>query len=247
MRREEWLIWAPSIGANGHVMAYGHWGTPILFFPAEGGSARDIEDHGLIHVLAPAIEAGRIKVYAVDANDHESWSNHSIPSEERARRHNAYHSWIADEVAPAIHADCGGYQPIVTTGPSMGAYHAVNMCLRRADLFPHAVGMSGNYDPATWHGWGEMGEALYFNNPMAYVQNLHGDHLEWLRGRVFIQLVVGSGPFEEQPTRALPSSWDLAHSLWAKGIPCDLDVWGQDTPHDWPSWQRMAAKHLAGL
>jgi esterase/lipase superfamily enzyme len=247
MRREEWLIWAPTIGTHGHVMAYGHFGTPVLFFPAEGGGAHDIENHGIIHVLAPAIEAGRIKVYAVDANDNESWSNRSIPSEERARRHNAYHAWIADEVAPAIHGDCGGYQPISTAGVSMGAYHAVNLTLRRADLFPHALGMSGNYDPASWHGWGEMGEQLYFNNPMAYVRNLHGEHLDWLRARVFIQLAVGSGPFEEQPTRALPSSWDLAHALWEKGIPCELDVWGEDTPHDWPSWQRMVVKHLTNL
>ena len=247
MRRDEWQVWSPTLGASGHVVAYGHWGRPVLYFPCEGGSAHDMEDHGIIHVLAPAIEAGRIKVYAVDANDHASWSNTSIPSEERARRHDAYHAWITDQVASAIHGDCGGWVPIVTAGASMGAFHAVNLALRRADLFPHAIGMSGNYDPGSWHAWGEMGDALYFNNPAAYVPNLYGDHLEWLRSRVFIQLVVGSGAFEEHPTRALPSSWALAHALWAKGIPCDLDVWGTDTPHDWPSWQRMAVKHIAAL
>ena len=26
-----------------------------------------------------------------------------------------------------------------------------------------------------------------------------------------------------------------------------LDVWGTDTPHDWPSWHRMVLKHLATL
>ncbi len=165
MRRDEWQVWSPTLGTSGHVMAYGHWGVPVLHFPSEGGSARDIEDNGIIHVLAPAIEAGRIKVYAVDANDHASWSNNSLPTEERARRHEAYHAWITDQVAPAIHGDCGGWVPIVTAGASMGAFHAVNLALRRADLFPHAVGMSGNYDPSSWNGWGEPGEALYFNNP----------------------------------------------------------------------------------
>ena len=100
-------------------------------------------------------------------------------------------------------------------------------------------------DPDFDKTWGEMEQSLYFNNPAAYVPNLHGDHLAWLRDRVFIQLVVGSGQWEEHPTQALPSTWALAHALWDKGIPCELDVWGTDTPHDWPSWQQMAVKHLA--
>ena len=130
-----------------------------------------------------------------------------------------YHAWITDQVASAIHDDCGGWVPIVTAGASMGAFHAVNLALRRADLFPHAIGMSGNYDPGSWHAWGEMGDALYFNNPAAYVPNLYGDHLDWLRSRVFIQLVVGSGAFEEHPTRALPSSWALADAAVGQGDP----------------------------
>lgn len=247
MRRDEWLVPAPGLGADGHVVAYGHWGRPVLYFPCEAGSAYDAEQHGIIHALAPAIEAGRIKVYTVAANDGWSWSNRSIPTEERAHRHEAYFSWITDQVAPAIHGDSGGWQPIVTAGASMGAFHAVNASLRRADLFPRAVGMSGNYDPSSWHPWGPTGDAVYFNNPTAYVPSLHGEHLHWLRGHVSIQLVVGSGAFEEQPTQALPSSRRLAHELWAKGIPCALEVWGPDTPHDWPSWQRMAVKHLATL
>ncbi len=247
MRRDHWEISAPNGGFVGQAIAYGHWGQPILYFPCEGGSARDIEDNGIIHVLAPAIEAGRIKVYAVDANDHWSWSNHSIPTEERARRHLEYERWITEGVVPAIHGDCGGAVGITTAGASMGAFHAVNTALRRADLFPRAVGMSGNYDPASWHGWGDEGDTLYFNNPSSYVANLHGDHLDWLRGHVFVELVVGSGPFEDEGTQALPSSRALAHALWDKGIPCGLDVWGEDTPHDWPSWRRMVVKHLSGF
>lgn len=247
MRREEWQIWAPSLGVAGHVMAYGHWGRPVLYFPCEAGRAHDAEDHGIIHVLAPAIEAGRIKVYAVDANDGASWSNRSIPLEQRARSHDAWFAWITDDVVPAIHHDCAGRPSIVTAGTSMGAFHAVNAALRRADLFGHALGLSGNYDPSTWHPWGERGMALYFNNPLAYVPQLHGEHLLWLRSHVFVQLAVGSGAFEEHPTQARPSTVAMARALWDRGIPCALDVWGADTPHDWSSWQRMAVKHLSSL
>ena len=54
----------------------------------------------------------------------------------------AYESWVSDQVAPFIHEDLGGPQDIVTTGPSMGAFHAANFVLRRADLFTTAICMS---------------------------------------------------------------------------------------------------------
>jgi esterase/lipase superfamily enzyme len=247
MRREVWTVPAPTLGGERTVMVYGHWGVPVLFFPAEGGSAWDIEDNGIIHALAEPIEAGRLKVFCVPSHDHEAWSNRDAPLEERARRHEAYHGWITYDIVRAIHHDCGGPLDIATAGASMGAYHAVNFALKRADLFPYALGMSGNYDPTTWHGWGEQGDAVYFNNPFAYIANADGDHLAWLRQRVFIQLVVGTGPWEEWPSRALPSTVAFADLLRSKGIGVDLDMWGRDSPHDWPSWCRQAAKHLGNL
>ncbi|MEO6822947.1 MAG: alpha/beta hydrolase-fold protein, partial [Candidatus Nanopelagicales bacterium] len=156
-------------------------------------------------------------------------------------------AWITDQVAASIHHDCGGPLAIATAGVSLGAYHAVNAALRRADLFPYALGMSGNYDPSTWQGWGERGDTLYFNSPTSYVQHLHGDHLDWLRRTVFVQLCVGRGSWEVHPTQALPSTLELGEVLRAKGIPSSVDVWGEDTPHDWPSWARMAELHLGSL
>ncbi|HET8970537.1 MAG TPA: hypothetical protein VFN19_05705, partial [Candidatus Nanopelagicales bacterium] len=122
MRRDIWTVSAPSLGGEGRVIAYGHWGAPVLFFPAEGGSAHDLEDHGIIHALAGLLEAGRLKVYAVDSHDGQTWSNASLPVEERAKRHEGYHRWLVEQVAPAIHGDCGGRRPIGTAGVSLGAY-----------------------------------------------------------------------------------------------------------------------------
>jgi esterase/lipase superfamily enzyme len=56
--------------------------------------------------------------------------------------------------------------------------------LKRADVFPLAICLSGNYDPSAWDGWGERGDAAYFNNPMDYVSHLGGDHLDWLRAQL---------------------------------------------------------------
>lgn len=226
------------------LIAYGHFGRPVLAFPAERGRAWDFENNGLVDAVGELLQAGRIKLYCVDSGDASTWSDRSIPTEERARRHDGYERWIRHEVVPWIDRDCGGRQEVVTVGCSLGAYHAVNIALRHAERFPLAIGLSGNYDPTTWHGWGELGDATYFHNPMAYVANLHGDHLDRLRRRVSILLVVGQGAWEVHPTGALPSTRAFATRLAEKGIRHELDVWGEDVPHDWPSWQRQLRHHL---
>ena len=223
------------------LIVYGHRGRPLLVFPSELGKRWDWEDTGMIGALAPLVDAGRVKVYCVDGADEWSWRADDVPLEERARRHADYERWINDDVAPFIHADTGS--EIIVTGASFGAYHAANFALKRADLFPLAICMSGVYDVSVV-GWGEPGDAVYFNNPMAYVQHLQGEHLEWLRSRVSLVLVCGQGQWEDT-TGALESTKRLASLLGEKGIPHELDLWGHDVPHDWPSWQAQIAHHLA--
>jgi esterase/lipase superfamily enzyme len=239
MRRE-----ASDIGGGGSVISYGHWGRPVLVFPSEQRRAFDYENNGMVDAVADLIDAGRVKLYCVDSFDAQTWSRADLPLEDRARRHEAYESWIVDEVVPFVHADCGGPTDIATTGCSLGAFHAVNFALKRADLFPVAIGLSGNYDAAAWNAWGERGDATYFNNPVDYVAHLGGDHLDWLRSRLSIVLVVGQGAWETHPTGALPSTRQFAGLLQGKGIPCELDLWGHDVAHDWPWWQRQLAHHL---
>ncbi len=239
MRRE-----TSEIGGGGTVISYGHWGRPVLVFPSEQGRAYDYENNGMVDAVADLIDAGRVKLYCVDSFDAQTWSRADLPLEERARRHGAYESWIVDQVVPFVHADCGGPTDIATTGCSLGAFHAVNFALKRADLFPVAIGLSGNYDAAAWNAWGERGDATYFNNPVDYVAHLGGDHLDWLRSRLSIVLVVGRGAWETHPTGALPSTCQFAGLLQGKGIPCELDLWGHDVAHDWPWWQRQLAHHL---
>ncbi len=242
MRREHVRVPAPAIGAEGSLIAYGHYGRPLLAFASEQGSATDFEDRGMIAAVAGLIDAGRVKVYAVDSFDAGSWHAPHLPLEERARRHGAYEDWILHQVVPRIHADCGGPTEIMLTGPSFGAYHAANFALRRADLFPLAMCLSGVYDLARLGG-GERGAAFYFHNPMDHVANLHGDHLAWLRERLSLLLVCGQGQWEDT-TGALASTRAFAGLLAAKGLRHELDLWGWDVPHDWPSWRAQIAHHL---
>src|SRR4051812_2651645 len=215
----------------------------MLVFPSESSDAGEFERRGMVAAVGPLLQGGRVKLYCVDSGDWASWSNRSIGLEERARRHADYEHWILDEVVPFLRDASGGTEEIITCGCSMGAFHAANFALKRADVFPLALCLSGNYDPSSWDGWGERGEAAYFNNPMDYVAHLEGDHLEWLRSRLSILLVCGQGQWEDT-TGALESTRAFAALLAAKGIRHEVDLWGYDVAHDWPSWRAQLAHHL---
>ena len=172
-----------------------------------------------------------MKLYCVDTIDGQTWHDESLPLEERARRYGFYEDWIVNRVAPFIHADCGGEQEIIVTGPSFGAYHAANVALKRADLFPLAICQSGVCDISVV-GWGERGDAVYFNNAVDYTAHFHGDHLDWLRGRLSMLVVCGQGQWEDT-TGALESSKRFAAVLGGKkGLRHELDLWGHDAPAD---------------
>jgi esterase/lipase superfamily enzyme len=206
-------LYSPAIGADGNVVVHGHYGRPVLVFPSESGSAWDFENNGMLAAVGGLVEAGRVKLYCVDAFDSGDRSH--------------YESWIIDQVVPFIHHDLSGHQDIVTTGCSMGAFHAANFVLRRADLFTLGVCLSGNYD------FGVAGE----------ISGMHGDHLDWIRSRASFVLVCGQGMWEDT-TGALESTKRLAWLLGEKGIRHELDLWGHDVPHDWPSWRAQIAHHL---
>jgi esterase/lipase superfamily enzyme len=244
MEREQAEIGGEGLDRPGTVIRYGHFGRPVIAFPSEAGRAWDYENNGMVDAVSDLIEAGRVKLYAVDSFDHLSWSHYALPTEERAKRHATYENWVINHVVPTIDHDSPGHQGIVTTGCSLGGYHAVNFALKRPDLFSTAISLSGNFDPTTWRGWGEIGQATYFNNPLAYVQNMHGAHLDWVRTSVQILLVVGQGAFEVHPTKSLPGARALARVLQDKGIPHQLDEWGYDAAHDWPWWRKQIAHHL---
>jgi esterase/lipase superfamily enzyme len=227
---------------GGNVLAYGHWGRPLLAFPSEQGPCWQYEERGMVDAIAGLLEAGRAKLYCVDSYDASSWHDGSIPLEERARRHHTYERWILDDVVPFVEHDCSGAREVMVTGPSFGAYHAANFALKHAHVFPLAICHSGVYDVSVV-GWGERGDSVYFNNPMDYVTHMAGPHLDWLRGQVNLLLLVGRGQWEDT-TGALDSTHRFAEQLGAKGIHHELDVWGHEWAHDWPTWRAQLAHHL---
>jgi esterase/lipase superfamily enzyme len=241
VNRRHVSLWSPAIGAEGGVLAYGHYGRPLLAFPSQQGDCSQYEERGMIEALAGPIEAGLVKVYAVDSFDSGSWYREDLPLEARAQLHARYEDWILNQVVPWIQADSHTAE-LAVTGVSFGAYHAANFALKHAHLFPLAICQSGVYDVSVVGG-GERGDAVYFNNPADYVASLGGAHLDWLRGRVSLVLVCGQGQWEDT-TGALESSRRFAAVLEEKGIRHELDLWGHDVPHDWPAWRAQIAHHL---
>jgi esterase/lipase superfamily enzyme len=241
VKRRHESLWSPAIGAEGRVIAYGHWGRPLLAFPSQEGPAWQYEERGMIDAIGGPIEEGRVKVYAVDSFDSGSWYRDDLSLEERAQQHGRYEDWILNQVVPFVQADASTAE-IIVTGVSFGAYHAANFALRHAHVFPLAICQSGVYDVSVVAG-GERGDAVYFNNPGDYVHHLGGDHLDWLRGHFNLLLIAGQGQWEDT-TGALESTRRFAGLLGEKGIRHELDLWGHDSAHDWPAWRAQIAHHL---
>src|SRR6478609_11779363 len=124
MQREQLELDAPGLDRAGTVIRYGHYGRPVVVFPSEQGRAWDYEANGMVGAVAPLIDAGRVKLYCVDSFDHASWSDRSIPLEERARRHHAFQAWVTGPVAAYVGSDSPGAGDWIATGCSLGAYHA---------------------------------------------------------------------------------------------------------------------------
>jgi esterase/lipase superfamily enzyme len=123
--------------------------------------------------------------------------------------------------------------PIITCGASFGAFHSMNLFLKRPDLINGVIAMSGVYDLMEYTD-GHYDEQVYFNSPIHYMPNLHDhDTLEKIRkGKIVI--ATGSGSYEDPEANRRFSG--VLHS---KSIPHELDIWGADIHHDWSTWKQM--------
>lgn len=242
MRRDVVELWSPELGWSPRVVVHGSYGRPVLVFPSSQGSGEDYERWGMVEAVRPLLEQGRVKLYCLDSWDGGSWYRHDLPLEERARRHEAYERWVVEGAVPFVDADCGGRQDMAVTGCSFGAYHAANLALRRADLFPLALCLSGVYDLSVL-GWGERGTSFHLNNPLWSLSAAQHDHLAWLRSRLSLLLVSGQGQWEDT-TGALESTRAFGALCADKGLRVEIDLWGHDVRHDWPSWRAQLAHHL---
>ncbi|MCB9639365.1 MAG: esterase family protein [Myxococcales bacterium] len=243
MYTEEHFWRSPRLDQKMAMRVYGHYGRPLLVFPTSGGRYFEYEDFGMIEAIRPFIEEGRIKVFAVDSVDRQSWLDRKIQPAEKARRHELYDQYIAKEVIPFIHAHCHGPQPILTTGCSLGAYHAANFFFRYPKLFNGTIALSGVYRAAFSVG-DYMDGNVYFNSPIDYLARLNDpQYLEAYR-HAKIVLCVGLGAWEE---RMIRDTRIMQSILQQKHIPAIIDYWGHDVEHHWFWWRQQMPYFLGRI
>jgi esterase/lipase superfamily enzyme len=212
------------------ALVYGHGGPPLVVFPSSQGRFFEYEDAGMIRALAPKIESGGLQVFCPDSVDGESWYNKSVHPRQRVLRHLQYGRYILHEFLPFVRWK-NQTQTLAVTGCSFGGYHAVNFSLKHPDVVTHCVSMSGAYDIHQFLD-------CYFNCPPDYLPKMTDD---WFLSRYRqMKIVLGSADWD----MCLDQNVKLSAMLNEKAIPHWLDVWGDNWKHDWPLWQRMAAKYF---
>jgi esterase/lipase superfamily enzyme len=235
---------SPILGHDMELKVYGYYGKPVMAFPSQQGRFHDFEDQGMTGTLARFIESGQIKLYAVDSLDGQSWANFDAHPADRARRHQDYDLYIVEEVVPFIRRHSGDTtEKFMTTGVSMGAYHAANFFFRHPDIFDTVIALSGLYRLNHFIG-DYMDENVYFNTPLAYLPNMEDPRYLDLYRASHIMIGVGQGAWEDE---MLADTLALKHILEQKGIPHFVDIWGYDVNHDWPWWHKMLPHFLDKL
>jgi esterase/lipase superfamily enzyme len=139
------------------------------------------------------------------------------------------------EVLPLIRANRN--PNLAAIGCSFGGYHAANIALRHPDAFTAFLSMGGAFDASSFLS-SYYDEDCYFNLPTHYLPNMTDPwYLDRYRRNTY---VLATGVHDQ--------CWNdnerMAQIMRSRGVPCRLDVWGENTGHDWPWWQRMLQTYL---
>jgi esterase/lipase superfamily enzyme len=210
------------------LLWYGNWGRPLLAFATSLGGCNQNEDGGLLRGLEDKIDRGEIQVCCPQSVDEESWYNKGAHPAWRARRHDQFDRYLADELVPFIRHK-SERDDVVTYGASFGAYHAVNFGFRHPDLVSRVVAFSGMFDVHQFLD-GYWDETCYFHCPTAYIANYSG---EWVDRVKQMGIVVATGEHDH----LVNNTREFAALLQAKGIPVHSEIWQGVFGHDWPFWR----------
>jgi esterase/lipase superfamily enzyme len=240
MNREIHGWYSPRLNKNMEIAMYGHFGFALLLLPTAAADYLEYERFQLLSVLEPLIDAGKVKVFSINSINSEAWLNNRMNPRHKAIRHQQFNSYVDNEVIPFIKMHTSPDTQIITSGASLGALHAANLYFRRPDLINGTIAMSGVYDLTTYTK-GYYDEDVYFNSPTHYLPNLNDDfYLPTLRRANHIHILSGSGDYEDPS-----ASRQLSDILSSKGIPHELDIWGWDMKHDWPTWRAMLPHYIS--
>jgi esterase/lipase superfamily enzyme len=234
MQREITSWYSSALNKEMPIAIYGHYGFAVLMIPTAAADFLEYERFQMIDALSPLIDSGKVKLFSINSINNESWLNNEMLPEHKAIRHNQFNEYVYSEVIPFVRNTTSNDTFLYTCGASFGALHAMNLFLKKPDLINGAISMSGVYDLAEYTK-GYWDEQVYFNSPIHYIPNLTDNwYLDKIRASHHIHIYTGSGAYEDPEANRR-----FSQVLWDKGIWHDLQIWGTDINHDWPTWRMM--------
>jgi esterase/lipase superfamily enzyme len=239
MQRELDGWYSPSVQKDMPIATYGHYGFALLLVPTAGADYLEYERFQMMDDLAPIVDSGKCKIFSIDSINKESWLNKEMHPPHKGIRHNQWNQYVFEEVVPYIRSKTSWDTPIVVSGASFGALHSMNLFLKRPDLINGVIAMSGVYNLMEYTD-GHYDDQVYYNSPAHYMPNLSDPwYLENIRRSRNIHIFTGEGPYE-----APHAAREFASVLYNKGINYELDVWGPEWRHDWPTWRAALPHYL---
>ena len=243
MNVEYFKKWSRHLNKDMELKVYGHAGVPALAFPTGCGRFYEFEDNGMVDAIGWFLDQGKIWLVTVDSVDCEAWMAHWMFPGDRGWRHLQYERYVMDELIPFIREYTGFRGRLLTTGCSMGAYHAANFFFKHPDIFGTVIALSGLYSPTHFVG-DYMDENVYFNFPLCYLPNLTDPwYLERFRESEIV-FCVGQGAWEEESLRDTRRLEEVLHSL---GVHAWVDYWGTNVSHDWVWWRKQLPYFLGEI
>lgn len=230
------------LGRDMEYKTYGNEGHPVLVFPSQNGRFYDYQDFDMVGVLSGFIESGRIRLICADSIDPETWSDIGGDHHLRIALHERWFHYIVDELIPQIRKHDN--ETFITTGCSMGGFHAGNFFFRRPDLFDTLLALSGLYY-AGYFFPNYTDPLVYDNSPYDFLQRMPDHHYYWeLYRQRRIILCVGQGDWEDE---LLDGTRQMDALLRQKNVPAWVDYWGKDVAHDWTWWRRQVVYFMNHL
>ncbi len=236
MNREYHLDHSGALGRSMERLVFGHAGLPVIVFPTSCGRFHEFEDNGMVSAIQDKIDRGEVQLFCVDSVDAESWYAGDVDGRWRIARHLQYEQYIMHELLPYIRWRNWNKQ-IAMIGCSFGGFHAASMALRHPDQITAMLSMGGAFDIGRFLR-GHYDQDCYFTLPMDFLPNLYDAwYLDQYRRNTYV-LATG------QHDQCWNDNERLAEIMRAKGMPVRLEVWSDNTGHDWPWWRRMLQTYV---
>jgi esterase/lipase superfamily enzyme len=244
MPKNSWSFVVPPLTAPIGVTRWGHFGMPVVLFASGGGDSLEAERLPIIAALAPLLDAGKIKVYAVDGTAMRVLLAGTAAPDVRLQTQQAFDEWIVTGLGAHVRRDCeNDAVELLTCGCALGAASALQALLRDPQLIRGAIGLSGTYDLLPWltagQAWSaDAGGSAAVSPPQWLAQLPDGAQLDRLRQRP-VTLACTAGDYDDAPATDA-----MAQQLRGRGIATRTDVWGPQFHFGFSSWCQMLPRFV---